>query len=161
MGTLETPGRAGAYKLHVERNLAEIEGKFTQPVDPLILLLPILGITLPLIALILWIVQWHRRRLHELECRHKERMAAIDKGLLDLPPEPPPQPAPMPPRARYLLRGLIWLGLGLALVFGVRDLFDSQIGQIGWIGVAIGAAYLIFYVVEGRRIPSSQRELPP
>jgi uncharacterized protein DUF6249 len=127
----------------------------------LILLLPILGITLPLIALILWIVQWHRRRLHELECRHKERMAAIDKGLLDLPPEPTPQPAQMPPRARYLLRGLIWLGVGLALVFGIRDLFDSQFGQIGWIAVAVGTAYLIFYFVEGRRIPSSQHELPP
>jgi hypothetical protein len=161
MGTPETPGRAGAYKLHVERKLAEIKGKFTQPVDPLILLLPILGITLPLIALILWILQWHRRRLHELDCRHKERMAAIDKGLLDLPPEPAPQPSQMPPRARYLLRGLIWLGIGLALVFGVRDLFDSQIGQFGWIGIAVGAAYLIFYLVEGRPLSSSPRELPP
>jgi hypothetical protein len=99
--------------------------------------------------------------LHELECRHKERMAAIDKGLLDLPPEQPPPPAQMPPRARYLLRGLIWLGIGLALVFGLRGLFEAEFGQVGWIGVAVGAAYLIFYFVEGRSIPSPQHELPP
>jgi hypothetical protein len=99
-------------------------------------------------ALFLWILQWHRRKVRELDSRHKERMAAIDKGLLDLPPEPPPQPAYIPTRDRYLLRGLIWLGIGLAIVFGIHDLFDSQIGKIGWIAVAIGAAYLIFYFVE-------------
>jgi hypothetical protein len=116
----------------------------------LILLIPILGLLLPIGALFLWILQWHRRRVQELDFRHKERMAAIDKGLLDLPPDPPMQAAQMPTAARYLLRGLIWLAIGLAIVFGVRDWLDSQIGKFGWIAVAIGAAYLIFCFVESR-----------
>jgi hypothetical protein len=122
----------------------------THTVDPWILLIPILGLLLPMGALFLWIMQWHRRRLRELDSRHKERMAAIDKGLLDLPPEPLPQAAQILTRDRYLLRGLVWLGVGLAIVFGIRDLFDSQIGKFGWIPFAIGAAYLIFYFAEGR-----------
>ena len=125
-------------------------GKFTSTVEPLILLIPILGLLLPMGALLLWILQWHKRRVQELDSRHKERMAAIDKGLLDLPPEPLPQPAQMPTRDRYLLRGLIWLGVGLAIVFGVRDFFASQIGKFGWIAVAIGVAYLVFYFIERR-----------
>jgi hypothetical protein len=67
----------------------------------------------------------------------------------------------MPPRARYLLRGLIWLGVGLALTFAVRDWFGSQMGGLGWIAVAVGAAYLIFYFVEGRKATASQHEAPP
>jgi hypothetical protein len=77
-------------------------------------------------------------------------MAAIDKGLLDLPPEPLPQAAQIPTRDRYLLRGLIWLSVGLTIVFGVRDLFDSQIDKLGWIAAAIGTAYLVFYFAERR-----------
>jgi hypothetical protein len=109
---------------------------------------------------IVWILVWHRRRVHELDCRHKERMAAIEKGL-ELPPESLPQPAQMPPRARYLLRGLIWLGVGIALTLAVRDWFGSQIGGVGWIAVAVGAAYLIFYFVEGRKATVSEHETPP
>jgi len=122
----------------------------THAVDPLNLLIPILGLLLPIGALFLWIWQWHRLRVQELDFRHKERMAAIDKGLIDLPPDPPLQPAQMPTGARYLLRGLIWLGIGIAIVFGVRDWFDFQFGKFGWIAIAIGAAYLIFYFVETR-----------
>src|SRR6202035_201450 len=91
----------------------------------LALLIPIISVTASLAALIIWIRVWHRRRVHEVDCRHKERMAAIEKGL-ELPPESLPEPAQMPPRARYLLRGLIWLGVGLALTFGVRDWFGTQ-----------------------------------
>jgi hypothetical protein len=126
----------------------------------LALLIPIISVTASLAALIIWILVWHRRRVHEVDCRHKERMAAIEKGL-ELPPESLPQPAQMPPRARYLLRGLIWLGVGLALTFGVRDWFGTQIGGCGWIVVAVGAAYLIFYFVEGRKAAVSEREAPP
>jgi Domain of unknown function (DUF6249) len=125
----------------------------------LALLIPILSVTVSLGALIIWIVVWHRRRVHEGDCRHKERMAAIEKGL-DLPPESLPQPAQMPPRARYLLRGLIWLGVGIALTFGVGGTFGAHMGEFGWIAVAVGAAYLIFYFVEGRKPAVSERDPP-
>jgi hypothetical protein len=130
-------------------------------ISALALLIPILSVTLSLGAVILWILVWHRRKVHELDCRHKERMAAIEKGL-ELPPESLPQAPPqMPPRARYLLRGLIWLGVGLALTFAMRDWFGSEMGGFGWIAVAVGAAYLIFYFVEGRKTAVSQHETPP
>jgi hypothetical protein len=122
-------------------------------ISALALLIPILTITLNLAAVIVWILVWHRRRVHEVDCRHKERMAAIEKGL-ELPPEPLPKPVP---RARYLLRGLIGLAVGLALTLAVRDRFGWG---VGWIAVAVGAAYLIFYFVEGRKATVSEHETP-
>ena len=127
--------------------------------DVLALLIPILSVTVSLGALIVWIVVWYRRRVHEIDCRHKERMAAIERGI-DLPPEPVPQPEQMPPRSRYLLRGLIWLGIGLAITFGGRDWLRAPMGGSGWIAVAVGAAYLIFYLVEGRKAPVPKSETP-
>lgn len=123
------------------------------------LLIPIISVTVSLVALIIWIVVWYRRRMHEVDCRHKERMAAIEKGL-DLPQEPLPQPEQMPPRSRYLLRGLIWLGVGLAITFGGHDWLRAPMGGSGWIAVAVGAAYLIFYFVEGRKPPVPKSEQP-
>jgi hypothetical protein len=122
------------------------------------LLIPILSVTVSLGALIVWIVVWYRRRMHEVDCRHKERMAAIEKGL-ELPPEPLPQPQ-QAPRSRYLLRGLIWLGVGLAITFGGRDWLRAPMGGAGWIGVAVGAAYLVFYFVEGRTALAPKGEEP-
>src|SRR5947199_8536027 len=97
-------------------------------IPALSMLIPILTVTVSLAALIVWIVMWYRRRMHEIDCRHKERMAAIEKGL-ELPPESLPQPAQMPPRSRYLLRGLIWLGVGLALSFGWHGGFRAPMGR--------------------------------
>jgi hypothetical protein len=114
------------------------------------LLIPIISVTVSLGALIVWIVVWYRRRMHEVDCRHKERMAAIEKGL-ELPPESLPPPEQLPPRSRYLLRGLIWLGVGLAITFGGHDWLRAPLGGSGWIAVAVGVAYLIFYFVEGRK----------
>jgi hypothetical protein len=121
------------------------------------LLVPILTVSVSLGALIVWIVVWYRRRMHEVDCRHKERMAAIEKGL-ELPPDAAPPPEQVPPTSRYLLRGLIWLGIGLAITFGGRDWLQGPMGGSGWIAVAIGAAYLIFYFVEGRRPSLPKRE---
>jgi len=63
-------------------------------------------------AIIIWALNVRYRRQ---ELRHKERMAALEKGA-ELPAEPVERPpAPWSPRV-YLLRGLIWLftGIGLA-----------------------------------------------
>jgi len=122
--------------------------------EAMALLIPIIAVTGSLSALIVWIVVWYRRRLHEADCRHKERMAAIEKGA-DLPPEPP-QPEQVPPHSLYLLRGLIWLGVGLAITFGARAWLE--LGGAGWIPVAVGAAYLIFYFVEAIRGSLAERD---
>lgn len=123
------------------------------------LLIPILLVTVSLGALIVWIVVWYRRRMHEVDCLHQERMAAIEKGL-ELPAETLPQPRQTPPRSRYLLRGLIWLGVGLAITFGGREWLESPISGAGWIGVAVGCAYLIFYFVEERKASVANRPGP-
>jgi len=128
-------------------------------IQAMALLIPILSVTVSLGALIVFIVVWYRRRIHEVDCRHKERMAAIEKGL-ELPPESLPQTEPVPPRSRYLLRGLIWLGVGLAITFGGHDWLQAPIGGAGWIPVAVGVAYLIFYFVEGRTASAPKRDEP-
>jgi hypothetical protein len=56
----------------------------------------------------------------------------------------------MPPRSRYLLRGLIWLGIGL-ITYGGRDWLRARWEDPAGSRFAVSAAYLIFYVVEGRR----------
>jgi len=125
------------------------------------LLIPITAVAASFAALIVWIVVSSRRRMHAIESRHKERMAAIDKGV-DLPPDPLPQPEQMPPHSRYLMRGLIWLGVGLAITFGMHGLLHAPpIGGVGWIPVAVGAAYLIFYLAEGLRLSRPKRGKPP
>src|ERR1700745_2440484 len=128
-------------------------------IEAMALLIPILSVTVSLGALIVWIVVWHRRRMREIDCRHKERMAAIEKGL-ELTPESLPQPEAIASPSRYLLRGLIWLGVGLALTFGGRDWLQAPMGGSGWIAVAVGAAYLIFYFVQGRKPPVPNGEQP-
>jgi len=52
------------------------------------------------------------------------------------------------PGSRYLLRGLVWLGIGLALVLS-KDLLGDR--TYGWIAVAVGVAYLVYYALEGRQ----------
>ena len=132
-------------------------------IDSMVMMIPILAVTLGLGAVITLIVSRHRRDLHELEHRHRERMAAIDKGL-ELPPEAPP-PEVVPERTsrrdhpRYLLRGLVWLGIGLAIA--LQETHRTGFNSFGWIAVAIGAAYLIFYLVEGRTSTSARGGGPP
>lgn len=124
-------------------------------------LIPIISIVLGIGMVIVGIITKHRRDMHHLELQHRERMAAIEKGL-DLPPEGPvpglrPPPPPRPDRgiasggSRYLLRGLVWLGIGLALALNPGE-WPDRFHQYGWIAVAIGAAYLVYYALEGRRL---------
>lgn len=117
-----------------------------------------LGILIPIIAVILGmtmgmitIITEHQRKSRTLEQRHRERMAAIEKGL-ELPPDPPRQiyrPSP----ERYLLRGMIWLGVGVAFALALPGLVGDRVAHVGWVIAAVGAAYLIFYATETRRKP--------
>ena len=97
------------------------------------------------------------------EMIHRERMAAIEKGLM--PPgqltdpekeereEDGAKPAP-----NYLRRGLFWLCPGLGLVaFSLLFLTEVSAGiRLPILGVSIacagiGAAYLAIYLVEGEK----------
>jgi hypothetical protein len=122
-------------------------------------LVPLVSVILGIGMIIVSIVTKHRREMQELDNRHKERMAAIEKGL-DLPPDPVTERAiarkvsGRGSGSRYLLRGLVWLGVGLAIALSDNFLGDG-FRVYGWIGAAVGVAYLIYYALEGRR------EAPP
>lgn len=121
------------------------------------MMIPLAAITLGVATGIVVIVSRHRRQMRELDNRHRERMAAIEKGL-DLPPDPVVEQAAVVERLRvprragssYLLRGLIWLGVGIALV-GSDSILGAGNRAFAWVAVAVGTAYLIYYAFEGRR----------
>lgn len=114
-------------------------------------MIPIFGIVFGVAVAIVAIVSAHRARVTRLEHRHRERLAAIDKGL-ELPPETPdPELDPRNRRPRYLLRGLVWTFAGLAFSLFLYRVADEDVSTLGLIPASIGLAYLIFYFVEGKR----------
>jgi hypothetical protein len=130
----------------------------------------IIGVMIPIVAIVMGIglamievVSSHRRRSQALEQRHRERMAAIEKGI-ELPPDANDPEAQLElakamRKPRYLLRGLILTGIGGALVFLWHGPADDTIQSLGWIVAAIGIATLLYYAVEGRKEKAPQ--LPP
>jgi hypothetical protein len=132
----------------------------------------ILGLLIPLLAVVmgigvgmLSIYLNYRKRKELFTLYHQERMAAIEKGI-ELPPMPDAffsedQARPQTPR-RDLLKGLVWLFIGLAVgaALYVNDRTKEAFGAL--IPAAIGLAYLIYYFVEGRREPNpTVMENPP
>jgi hypothetical protein len=83
---------------------------------------------------------------------HRERLAAIERGM-----EPPPLPPELFQRrgrtpADYLRRGLIWLFIGAGLI--LASLLEHHPG--GWYGLipaGIGLANLIVFATNGGRAP--------
>jgi NO-binding membrane sensor protein with MHYT domain len=115
--------------------------------DPLSSLIPIVAL------IVAWAIAFialdFRKRTREL--RHKERMAALEKGI-ELTDEPALA------RNAYLLRGLIWLFLGvgiscffLALWIAEHDRDEAAMSAVGLIPFGVGIAYLIVYRVETRQ----------
>jgi Domain of unknown function (DUF6249) len=125
-------------------------------------LIPVLSLLIPIIAIVmgigigmLAIFLGYRKRKQLCDHYHQERMAAIEKGI-ECPPWPdrlladdaaPSSPSPR----RHLLKGLVWLFIGLAAGIAVYATFDLSHALFGLIPVGIGAAHLIYYAVEGRR----------
>jgi hypothetical protein len=97
----------------------------------------------------------YRKRRRLMELYHTERMAAIERGM-----EIPPLPIELlgaPPRRSTLLPGLVWLFVGLALLLSFREtegVFSNVAGRWVWglVPTGIGIAYLIYYLIEGRKL---------
>ena len=112
----------------------------------------ILGVMIPLSAIILGIsagivgiLTKHRQQLQRADLRHRERLAAMDKGV-----ELPPELEDPVDRPRYLLKGLVWSFVGIAAYFALSSLAGSEESLLAGIPFAIGLAYLVYYFVQGR-----------
>ena len=101
-------------------------------------------------------LEWLRHQRRTLA--HKERLAAIDKGL-PLPPDIEPQRYNWGVQRQLLLAGLVWISVGI----GAFVLISAVLSQgtvpdlprgLEWIGVApvlIGLSHLVVYrVARGR-----------
>ena len=115
------------------------------------LFIPLFGIVFGILVAIVAIVTQHRQKIQRAELRHKERLAAIDKGL-ELPPDAgDPEDAGKRPRSGSLRSGLIGLSVGIVLYFALDRVTGDEVALFGLIPAAIGLANLIFYFIEGRK----------
>jgi hypothetical protein len=103
---------------------------------------------------IVYTIMDYRRRRDIVEAHHRERLAAIERGV-DIPPLPESFYQPIsrrPPRTgSSLLPGLIWLFIGIAVFVALGAIANRDVGSLGLIPAGIGLAYLIHYAVEGRK----------
>lgn len=132
----------------------------TAPMIALAGFLDISPITIPVVAIVMSmaipivaIIADSKKKRAIFELHHRERLAAIDKGM-EVPPLPPElfdgRSGLRPPKS-YLLRGLIWSAVGIGILVGTRDLLDEAY-RLGLIPLLVGIAYLIYHFVEGRKL---------
>jgi cadmium resistance protein CadD (predicted permease) len=117
-------------------------------VELLALFIPIIGIVLGVTIAIVAIITGHRQKLQRNDMRHKERLAAIEKGM-EIPPEPvEPENGK---KSSALRSGLIGLFVGIVLYFALRAVADSDIALFGLIPAAVGLANLLAWFLDGRK----------
>jgi hypothetical protein len=112
------------------------------------LFIPILGIIMGVLIAIAVIFAAHRQKMQRNDMRHKERMAALEKGL-EIPPEP--VESDNGSKVSTLRTGLTGLLVGMVLYFALGAVAGSEVALFGLIPAAIGLANLIFYFVEARK----------
>jgi len=122
--------------------------------DIVALLIPITLIFMSLLIPIVFSIVDYKRRRDLVEANHKERMAAIERGM-ELPALPDSFYQSIKParRSSYLLPGLIWLFIGLGLFVALGALAGEDVRMIGLVPAGVGVAFLIYYLVEGRKLP--------
>lgn len=115
------------------------------------MLIPIVAIIMGIGIAMLGLVLDYRKKREIFELLHKERMAAIERGL-----EVPPLPAELlqSRRARtpsdYLRRGIVLLLIGMAVTTALY--FQNRDHSLwGLVPTAIGIAYLLIYWLEERK----------
>jgi hypothetical protein len=120
----------------------------------------VLAVMIPIIAIVMGIGLGmlalyfkHRQR----DMIHRERLAALEKGI-----EPPPLPEAFLEEKRlvtpgtYLLKGLVWLFIGLGLVLALARTDHGPDKTWGLLPAGIGLAYLVFFYYEQYRHNASQ-----
>jgi hypothetical protein len=113
--------------------------------------IPIVAIVMSLLIPIIYQLTEYRRRRDIVEALHKERMAAIERGIE---PKPLPDELLNPFRRnrnpRYLLTGMIWLFIGIGIFVFLGAVAGEDVRWIGLIPGGVGLAYLLYHLIEGR-----------
>ena len=117
-------------------------------VELLALFIPIIGIILGVTIAIVAIVTGHRQKMQRNDMRHKERLAAIEKGL-EIPPEP--VESENGKKSGTPRSGLIGLLVGIVLYFALRAVAGSDVALFGLIPAAVGGANLLAWFLEDRK----------
>jgi hypothetical protein len=123
----------------------------------------IMGVMVPIVAIVMGVgigmlslLLDYRKKRDMFALHHKERLAAIERGM-EVPPLPPEffreNRRPRVP-GDYLRRGLVLLLVGIAITFA---LYDTTRPNYLWglVPAAMGVANLIYYWVESRKTPRS------
>jgi hypothetical protein len=117
-------------------------------IEQMALMIPILGIVLGVGIAVVAIVASHREKQKRVELRHRERLAAIEKGI-ELPLDPEPEAEPK--RSNALRSGLTGLFVGVVLYFALDEVAGEEVALFGLIPAAVGLASLISFFVERRK----------
>jgi Domain of unknown function (DUF6249) len=130
--------------------------------DVVAVFIPIVAIIMSLSIPIVYALVDYRRRRDIVEAHHKERLAAIERGM-ELPPLPESFYQSLKParRSSYLLPGLVWLFIGIGLFIALGAVAGEDVRYFGLIPAGVGAALLIYYFVEGRKLPPAGGAVPP
>ena len=121
--------------------------------DVIAVFIPIVAIIMSLSIPIVFAIVDYRRRRDIVEAHHKERMAAIERGM-ELPPLPESffKSFGNDRKPRHLLTGMIWLFVGIGLFVALREVASEDIAWFALMPIGVGLALLIYYFVEGRKL---------
>ena len=130
--------------------------------DAIAVFIPIVAIVMSLSIPIVFAVIDYKRRRDIVESHHKERMAAIERGM-ELPPLPDALFNSFKPsrKPRYLLSGMIWLFTGLAAFVAMSRVGGDDVGYFALIPAAVGVALLLYYFIEGRKEAAAENAPSP
>jgi hypothetical protein len=115
--------------------------------------IPIIAIVMSLSIPIVFAIVDYRRRRDIVEAHHRERMAAIERGM-EIAPLPESFFMGLEKKRRpgaSLLTGLVWLFIGVGLYMGLAAVAGRDVANFALIPVGIGVAFLVYYFFEGRK----------
>jgi hypothetical protein len=131
--------------------------------DAIAVFIPIVMFVMLGLIPIVFSVMDYKRRKDIVEANHKERLAAIERGM-DIPPLPESFYLPLKPQRRssYLLPGLVWLFVGIGLFIALGAVAGSDWRYFALVPTGVGLALLIYYFAEGKKLQADVlRKLPP